>query len=304
MKNYLAAAGALLLGTSSIAMAADVMKTPVQGGVEATKVTDVAAVQKSATVETAATDGLTDKSLTGNSAWSEEVTSEKVDPTKLTTASSTDSWNQNILDDAGGAKIQTAAADSWSSDLASAKYSSPGTTDAMQTGVGGPADPDGNLAGADLTSRPAAQNYPPCEPGPGDDRCIQLYERGVRAQLASWNSATGGLADGAVTTAMGGPYEPIQHHSDAYATGTSNASGSMASSSANGDGMIDAGMGETAELGTAQGYSSEVAAFDASAHQGVGGPVEVQSDYPACEPGPGDDRCIQLYERGVTGEAS
>ena len=29
---------------------------------------------------------------------------------------------------------------------------------------------------------------------------------------------------------------------------------------------------------------------------GVGGPTE---DYPPCDPGPGDDNCIQLYERGV-----
>ena len=46
------------------------------------------------------------------------------------------------------------------------------------TGMGGPFE-DG-LAGADdLTPRPAADNYPPCRPGPGDDRCIQLYEPGV-----------------------------------------------------------------------------------------------------------------------------
>lgn len=25
---------------------------------------------------------------------------------------------------------------------------------------------------------PTAGDYPPCRPGPGDDRCIQLYERG------------------------------------------------------------------------------------------------------------------------------
>ena len=52
MKHYLAAGGALLLGTSTVAMAADAMKTPSQGGVEATKVTDAAAVQKSATAAT------------------------------------------------------------------------------------------------------------------------------------------------------------------------------------------------------------------------------------------------------------
>lgn len=28
--------------------------------------------------------------------------------------------------------------------------------------------------------------YRPCRPGRGDDRCIQLYERGVRANYARW----------------------------------------------------------------------------------------------------------------------
>jgi len=31
------------------------------------------------------------------------------------------------------------------------------------------------------------------------------------------------------------------------------------------------------------------------------GPREMRRHYPPCRPGPGDDRCIQLYERGVTG---
>jgi hypothetical protein len=44
-----------------------------------------------------------------------------------------------------------------------------------------------------------------------------------------------------------------------------------------------------------------------SVGQGVGGPLEevtttrATTNYPPCRPGPGDDRCIQLYERGVTG---
>lgn len=87
------------------------------------------------------------------------------------------------------------------------------TTANLQTfaGMGGPyEDVYGSAGGGlDLTPRPAGQNYPPCAPGPGDDRCIQLYEPGVRMQLASWNQATGGLADGSATTAMGGPYEPV-----------------------------------------------------------------------------------------------
>ena len=35
------------------------------------------------------------------------------------------------------------------------------------------------MTSAELTPRPATMNYPPCDPGPGDDRCIQLYEPGV-----------------------------------------------------------------------------------------------------------------------------
>jgi hypothetical protein len=36
-------------------------------------------------------------------------------------------------------------------------------------------------------------------------------------------------------------------------------------------------------------------------YTGMGGPLEDETDYPPCRPGPGDDRCIQLYERGVAG---
>jgi hypothetical protein len=38
-------------------------------------------------------------------------------------------------------------------------------------------------------------------------------------------------------------------------------------------------------------------------HGGMGGPEEATTEYPPCSPGPGDDRCIQLYERGVGGSA-
>jgi hypothetical protein len=54
----------------------------------------------------------------------------------------------------------------------------------------------------------APVTYRPCRPGPGDDRCIQLYERGVRAAYARW------LRDHDVESprtqvAMGGPDEPV-----------------------------------------------------------------------------------------------
>ena len=45
---------------------------------------------------------------------------------------------------------------------------------AADAGIGGPYE-----AAAPLVSRPATRHYPPCRPGPGDDNCIQLYERGV-----------------------------------------------------------------------------------------------------------------------------
>jgi hypothetical protein len=86
------------------------------------------------------------------------------------------------------------------------------------------------LAAADIAPRPAAQNYPACRPGPGDDNCIQLYEPGVRLALASWTQPTGGFADGQAT-AMGGPYEPVDE-----AAGIETA---MA-----GDGTVDADIGE------------------------------------------------------------
>lgn len=70
-------------------------------------------------------------------------------------------------------------------------------------------------AAADLSPRPAAGNYPACRPGPGDDHCIQLYEPGVRARLASWSQPTGGFAGSSDSqVAMGGPYEPADSASE------------------------------------------------------------------------------------------
>ena len=66
-------------------------------------------------------------------------------------------------------------------------------------------EPVGEIVEAPIT-------YRPCRPGPGDDRCIQLYERGVRAAYARW------LRDHRVSepetrVAMGGPVEePRAHH--------------------------------------------------------------------------------------------
>ncbi len=162
-----------------------------------------------------------------------------------------------------------------------------GMTDVSTAGVGGPEEVVTTSA-ADLTPRPATHNYPPCNPGPGDDNCIQLYEPGVRTALASWNQPTGGLAGSGeamasaetihepATAAVGGPYEPVEGSETAMA----------------GDGSVDAAAGETAEI--------ELASADGARFTGVGGPL-AETGYPPCSPGPGDDRCIQLYEPGVTG---
>src|SRR3546814_17938640 len=50
------------------------------------------------------------------------------------------------------------------------------TTDTTTAaGVGGPYQPTTTAMGAASSKG----GYPPCDPGPGDDNCIQLYEAGV-----------------------------------------------------------------------------------------------------------------------------
>ena len=74
----------------------------------------------------------------------------------------------------------------------------PGYNGFTGTAMGGPlVDPvtGETIEGADA-------GYPPCT-ATVTDNCIQLYERGVRASLASWNASTGGLDQR--NTGMGGP---------------------------------------------------------------------------------------------------
>jgi hypothetical protein len=113
----------------------------------------------------------------------------------------------------------------------------------------------------------ANAGYPACS-RTVTDSCIQLYERGVRtsANLAMNRNMT-------PATGMGGPYEPVT---------TTHSSATMDDGTAN------------------VGIMSDTTAKPAT-HSGVGGPAEARTGYPACDPGPGDDSCIQLYERGVTG---
>jgi len=159
------------------------------------------------------------------------------------------------------------------------------TAKPIDTGMGGPLE-TADAGTLDLTPRPATHNYPPCDPGPGDDNCIQLYEPGVEVALASWNQPTGGLLEPGQAmasaespyeaTGVGGPYEAVE--SDFAMAG---------------DGEVDVAAGETEAVELASGDGTFV-------HDGVGGPV-VETGYPPCSGSPSDDRCIQLYEPGVTG---
>ena len=275
MKRYFVAAGALLLGTSAVAWAAGADADGKSGADSAVVTADKSVVDKS--------EGKT---------WDKSAIAAKLTDAKLALASAD---GKEV-----GDKLQTAELD-WDDPAAQAKLahlnagmSSDAAVQAKlamaetDTGMGGPLEESGAVKTADLTPRVATTNYPPCDPGPGDDRCIQLYEPGVREQLASWNHETGGLLDHSATDAMGGPYEPV----DIADSGAAAASHSAAIHGAmNGDGTVDVASGESADTELAHHGSAE----------GMGGPIESVSGYPPCDPGPGDDRCIQLYEPGVTG---
>ena len=47
------------------------------------------------------------------------------------------------------------------------------------------------FAGSEVSGRPTQVEYPPCVRGVREDRCIQLYERGVRRSYQRWLAANG-----------------------------------------------------------------------------------------------------------------
>ena len=269
MRRYYLAAGALLLGTSALAWAGDADKKSFEPIPVTSEAKTDTGWDKSVFAAKSAASTAGDAKL--------ELASLDKDLEKLAIAE-TDAKVLTASADMPSDKVQTA----WADTDAKVETASVDKVETTDTGMGGPFET------ADLTPRPATQNYPPCDPGPGDDSCIQLYEPGVRAQLASWNRPTGGLADGQSMTAMGGPYEPVGEDSTELAM--------------NGDGVVDDAKGEAADLEVQTvAVEPDAAVVAHTEPQGVGGPVEAQSGYPPCDPGPGDDRCIQLYEPGVTG---
>lgn len=145
---------------------------------------------------------------------------------------------------------------------------------ASADGQGGPYEP---VASADTTSWPA------CDPGPGDDRCIQLYEPGVRGAYAQWSAGRERLA-------MGGPLEPVTSDKAAVGaepttepTGVRVAKADMAMDHTN---MVNAT--RTAE----EMQNASVYGKVEPVYTGVGGPLEEVRDYPRCR-SRSDDRCQQ-----------
>ena len=132
----------------------------------------------------------------------------------------------------------------------------------------------------------ASTSWPACDPGPGDDRCIQLYEPGVRGAFAQWSA-------GRDQVAMGGPYEPVSvDKSDktmvgadptTVSTGVRVAKVSMAMDHSN---MVD--NTRTAE----EMQSASVYGKVEPVYTGVGGPLEEVREYPRCR-SRSDDRCQQ-----------
>jgi hypothetical protein len=140
-------------------------------------------------------------------------------------------------------KVQPASAVVWDGPDSSVQLPSD-TPDAVDTSKGDPnLDLTANPEAAPVTeSADMSQYRGEGGPGPGDDRCIQLYEPGVRAELANWTQPTGGFIGQSTQTAMGGPYEPVGDES-ANSVGASDEVLAAADAEApefvyNGDGVI------------------------------------------------------------------
>jgi hypothetical protein len=139
----------------------------------------------------------------------------------------------------------------------------------------------------------AAADYPPCRPGPGDDRCIQLYERGVGQSLAMAKGAESNVA-------MGGPFEPVAGDTAKTETSDTDAASDGSAMKPDTDHMSHGGTaGSTTDDDTAAGGKTIDSGTATTNPGAIGGPVEQRTGYPPCRRGRGDDSCIQLYERGV-----
>lgn len=149
---------------------------------------------------------------------------------------------------------------------------------AEYNGVGGP----------DESTEAERTSWPACDPGPGDDRCIQLYEPGVRGAFAQWSAGRDRMA-------MGGPEEPVIGK-EAMAMSSADMSSSTV------DKPIVGAQPTTEPTGVRVAKTSSTPFEHASltaeemrsgpVYSGVGGPLEEVRDYPRCR-SRSDDRCQQ-----------
>jgi hypothetical protein len=162
-----------------------------------------------------------------------------------------------------------------------------------------PADTAGYAMAKDLGAMggPVEDAWPACRPGPGDDRCIQLYEPGVGESLAALKTSA--------EVGMGGPFEPAP--ADAKPADTMD-------HDTMDHGTMGHDSGASAKVETPLTEAEAAAAIAAKGPatpepqgtapgKGIGGPTEARTGYPACS-ATVTDSCIQLYERGVTGQGN
>jgi len=139
-----------------------------------------------------------------------------------------------------------------------------------ETGMGGPLEEVGTKQTA------ASTGYPACDPGPGDDNCIQLYEPGVLPALAAWK--------GSSDVAMGGPFEAAD--GDAKPAGEELAAGEAKNEA---DGDAHSGPDMTADDTVAK---PEATAATGTSPSKIAGSTAA-TDYPPCR-SRADDRCTQV----------
>lgn len=225
----------------------------------------------------------------------------------LTVGTSALAWQpgmEGAKSDAGIAPPMTSkAADGWGAKSAAATTT---VATAMKTETAW-SEPKADTAGYPLAkhagamggpAETAADIWPTCRPGPGDDRCIQLYEPGVTQALAALK--------GNAEIGMGGPLEPAPEGTKAETSAEGHAAmghGTGATAGAKAETPMTGAPMTEAEAQAAIAAKRSGTAPAPAASPGVGGPVETRTGYPACS-ATITDRCIQLHERGVTGRGN
>lgn len=147
------------------------------------------------------------------------------------------------------------------------------------------------VGGPDESAEAERTSWPACDPGPGDDRCIQLYEPGVRGAFAQWSA-------GREQMAMGGPEEPVGK--DAMVMSSVDMSAPTLDKPVVGTQPTTEPTGVQVAKASSPFEHASMSSDVLTAEQmrsgpvytGVGGPLEEVRDYPRCR-SRSDDRCQQ-----------